>query len=70
MKTLPYTPLPITHKARAYVSADKTNVASMIEEWVEQHSHIEVCGLDRNRIGDDYDEMERTAWIDSPGAFK
>ena len=35
MKTLPYSPLPITHKARAYVSADKTNVAAMIEELVE-----------------------------------
>ena len=69
MKTLPFTPLPITHKARAYTPAEDTDIAQMIAEWIEQHSPIEVCCVDRNRIGDDYDEVERTAWIESPGGF-
>lgn len=70
MKTLPYSPLPITHGARAYTPAKETDIAAMIAEWVDQHTPIEVCGLDPNRIGDDYDEMERTAWLDSPGGFR
>lgn len=70
MSTLPYSPLPIHHPARAWTSSEKTDIKKMIEEWIEQHSPIQVCIINPNRIGDDYDEVERTAYLESPGAFK
>lgn len=57
-----YCPLPITDKRRAYVPADRTDIA----ETFRQHAHIHVSPA----YGDDYDLTERTAWIDLPGEFK
>ena len=46
----PYTELPLTHPARAYKSADQTDVAATIAEYREQHAPILVCSIN----GDDY----------------
>jgi hypothetical protein len=70
MKPLPYTPLPLTHGARAYTSAEHTDISSMIAQWIEQHSPIEVCAVDRARIGDDYDEVERGGYLELSGEFQ
>lgn len=65
MNTLPYSPLPLTHPARAYTPADSTDVAATLAEFQEQHAPILVCP-----IGDDYDEVERLAYLEQHGAFK
>lgn len=65
MNTLPYCPLPITHPARAYTPGHNTNVAETIATFREQHAPIMVCP-----VGDDYDEVERLAYLEQPGAFK
>lgn len=49
MNALPYSPLPLTHPARAYVPADHTDVAATLAEFQEQHAPILVCPID----GDD-----------------
>ena len=46
MDFLPYTDLPLTHPARAYKSADQTDVAATIAEYREQHEPILVCPID------------------------
>lgn len=46
MTTLPYTPLPLYHPARAYVPADHTDVAATMAEYREQHEPILVCPID------------------------
>ena len=46
MDFLPYTDLPLTHPARAYKSADQTDVAATIAEFREQHEPILVCAVD------------------------
>ena len=46
MDFLPYTDLPLTHPARAYKSADQTDVAATIAEYREQHAPILVCPVD------------------------
>lgn len=66
MTTLPYSPLPLHHPARAWTASDQTDIARNRAEFIEQHSPILVCPV----YGDDYDEVERTAWIETPGAFK
>ena len=65
MNILPYTNLPITHRARAYTNADSTDVARSNAEWLEQHAAILVCG-----IGDDYEHNEQTAYLEQHGAWK
>lgn len=52
----PWSPLPLTHPARAYTSAENTNVAETIAAFRLQHSPIQ--------YGDDYDAVERTAHLD------
>ena len=50
----PYSPLPFSHPARAYTKAEDTNVGRTIEQ---------------HKVGDDYDDCERTAHLDLPGGF-
>lgn len=45
MTTLPYSPLPLTHPARAYVPAIDTT-AERLAEIFEQHAPILVCPID------------------------
>lgn len=45
MNTLPYSTLPIHHPARAWTPADRTDIARMIADWIEQHAPIEVCPI-------------------------
>lgn len=50
--------LNLADPARAYVKADHTDVAAT---W-KQHSPV--------HYGDDYDLVERDAWMELPGEFK
>lgn len=68
MNILPYTKLPLTHRARAYTNAESTNVARSIAEWSEQHAPILVCGI--GDIRDDYELTEQTAYLEQHGAWK
>jgi hypothetical protein len=54
----PSCPLPITHPARAVTPAVETDIR---RTWIE-HS---VAGL-----GDDYDEVERSGWLELSGSFR
>ena len=47
-----------THPARAYIDPSETNVA---KTWA-QHTPVQ--------YGDDYDAVERSAYLETPGAFK
>lgn len=58
----PYCPLPITNPARAYVSSHDTDIRRTLEE----HAPIYVS----NAYGDDYDDVERTAYLEQFGSFK
>ena len=63
MIELPFCPLPITHRARAYNKCDQhIDLAQRFREIREQRFVHEV--------GDDYDHCERTAYLESLGAFK
>jgi hypothetical protein len=53
----PSFPLPITHPARAVIPAVETDIR---RTWLE-HS---TTGL-----GDDYDEVERSGWLELSGEF-
>lgn len=68
MNILPYTNLPITHRARAYTNADSTDVARSNAEWLEQHAAILVCGI--GDIRDDFEHNEQTAYLEQHGAWK
>lgn len=65
MKTPPYCILPSHHRARAYTHSSGTNIAATIKQHREQHTPPP-C----HSIGDDYDDVERTAYLETPGAFK
>ena len=55
----PWSPLPLTHPARAYTSAENTNVAETIAAFRLQHSPIQ----------DDYETTDSLDWL-SNGSFK
>ena len=67
MDFLPYTDLPLTHPARAYKSADQTDVAATIAEYREQHAPILVCPV--HGIRDDYELTDSLDYL-SNGSFK
>ena len=58
----PWSPLPLTHPARAYTSAENTNVAETIAAFRLQHSPIQ--------YGDDYDRVMAEDWLSAPGGFR
>lgn len=68
MSVLPFSPLPIHHPARAWTPSEKTDIKRMFSEWIEQHAPILVCPIDG--YGDDYDNVERDAYLETAGAFK
>lgn len=67
MSAIPYTPLPLTHPARAYVPADDTT-AEHLAEVFEQHAPILVCGI--GEIRDDYEITDQADYLERAGAFK
>lgn len=67
MDFLPYTDLPLSHPARAYKSADQTDVAATIAEYREQHAPILVCLV--HGIQDDYELTDSLDYL-SNGSFK
>jgi hypothetical protein len=54
----PSCPLPITHPARAVIPSTETDI---LRTWLE-HS---TAGL-----GDDYDDVERSGWLELSGEFR
>lgn len=65
MKTreLPYCLLPGTHPACAYTPAEQTNLAQRFRDIREQRF--------AHDVGDDYDDVERTAYLESfSGGFR
>lgn len=63
MNTLPYTPLPLTHPARAYTPSDSQDVARTIAEYREQHEAILVCPI--HGIQDDYELTDSLDYLSS-----
>jgi hypothetical protein len=60
-----YCLIPGHHPAFSWVPSDHTNVAETFRRAREHYFPI-----NPHRVGDDYDHVERTAYLDSPGDFK
>lgn len=71
MRTLPYCPLPGHHRAFSWTPADRTDIAETFARWVREHTADDLVPKHApHLVGDDFDHVERTAYLEQPGAFK
>lgn len=75
MKILPYSPIPGHHRAFAWTPADRTDIATTLSRWMREHTADDLVpnahiGYQHTHYGDDYEDVERTDYLERLGAFK
>lgn len=71
MKILPYCSLPGHHRAFSWTPADRTDISETLARWKREHTADDLVPKHApHAYGDDFDAVERTAYLDMSGEFE